>query len=1720
MQRRDDMWVERRSIVNQMFRVGQQHKQASQSLQDAQREQAEAMANAEATLEKLGDGDGPQNLTKELFASVEKENLVLQEEVLKLREQQVLLEKAASTASAQRAALQEKVTVLRGKLRTYTDDEEDTDDTHDADFSPPNSGEGSLQNAALHITAAEIDEELKSLRAQLKQQTSDLADVELERADWDMEREALEEVVTELRSKTQKQEEEIKSLKSGSSSSLEATRAEATNKALDSKLASLEAEIASLREEKAELGVALEELDTQHNLALEQLISQRDELSVKLAECNTQIAGQQEQVQQLEELVEQLRQEAATVTGAAVTAAETTTARSTEENSDSSVPMKDAEIAELKEKLQKGGLVINDLHMDKQELQEELRKAKEETELKVVKLKEIREENTRLAADKKALEGRLEEVEGRLQEAEEDLEQWERRNEETQVEKLSAGAVKEEECEKLKSQVEALTQEKEVFSQKLLSGIAAGPAGETPDFASIEDPVLRNILEQEAKAREQMEKDGKLIEELRQQVQKLYDNKQVLKRELAELQAFKESTIEKLMDVEGELQDARYQIDSLKAEKAGMQEAMVDKSKTVEELKSKLSEAELDRDRVNKQREKLREELDIQQKLFDTFTQELRQSQQMGAESLQAEHQQLLDSHRELNLEVERLKATTKEKSELEAQLSAKTRENSELASKAATLVEELASVQTHISKLESACEQKDLEIVDLQQRMAQFDTDLNEIEESVSIAEEKHREEVLDKEKHLEELKAHRDGLERSLSQVSVELEQAVQARQVLERSLSSQDHGFSASQAVVTNGSSDEQTKVSFPSEERGDEDVNDRVSKLETELVLRNSVIEQLERDLAVAQDMVRRQEVGISDLNDKTAESRQLLEKAEEQVSRQQSTIAVMRQASRDKDLLLEEVQAKLSILIPTLSEFQVQKLKSYLGATVLPALEYQDIKAIEFHQPVEEEMKQEVGSMQKNSVVIEEVRDAAANLQDEFEDTGSDRERLALMERDIEALRKRLKEKDVVVTELQKSNSSLLSLLEKGSGAQGLVDHVAAHKLEAELQNLRAEREQMVAVMTEKSRENSSLKSEVHRLMEVVSAGQSALAKLQGDNQSLQQQQQQQQQHQGHLRGVAGDGDDDDMRREALTNMARLVRDRETEIEALKQKNETLLAVLQENGGGHDAQAEGAGTQVASLLQEKEQLTQQVAAMSAEREQLIACITQKHSEAVAYHGEVQRLLGVLADLTAAKDQAEADYAAIVPAFEDKSQALVSVQGELVQCKQKLSDLEVRHGELIQRSSSLDSNTNRGGAAPELASLEEELERLRSSEAELSLSLSQRDEKVHSLSQQVKVLEEDIIQKETECAHLRKQVENSKFQLTGLMSEIADVRAERDSLQHKVKQQDSESASLHEQVSRLFSECQGKDTELTSLREQVTSLTSRLEQQGSGGNTDRDEETGQLARLVREYESLSAQAMQLQQERGHHAAVAEQRTRECQQLQAEVEHWKEKEVKQNKELQRLREHLIEIEDGYTKEALESEEREKNLRNRLAVAEEELSSSSSHIELASMESRRQVESLQAQVHHASAQRDAAYSQVASSQEQVRQLSQSLANLQLVLEQFQREKDSAVAAETERLQIVCNKLKEQVASQKKELEDTRADLADALEGLEAANRLSEQLDRKEEAMAALKEEAGNPEVIGWLRVPVGISRVRAAIRRFPAAQRPASLQSGLEAASDPTQH
>lgn len=64
-------------------------------------------------------------------------------------------------------------------------------------------------------------------------------------------------------------------------------------------------------------------------------------------------------------------------------------------------------------------------------------------------------------------------------------------------------------------------------------------------------------------------------------------------------------------------------------------------------------------------------------------------------------------------------------------------------------------------------------------------------------------------------------------------------------------------------------------------------------------------------------------------------------------------------------------------------------------------------------------------------------------------------------------------------------------------------------------------------------------------------------------------------------------------------------------------------------------------------------------------------------------------------------------------------------------------------------------------------------------------------------------------------------------------------------------------------------------------------------------------------------------------------------------SQLHHMRDKEQRLNLELERLRNHLLEIEDSYTREALAAEDRETELRRRVAMLDQKLATSSNAVE-----------------------------------------------------------------------------------------------------------------------------------------------------------------------------
>jgi predicted nucleic acid-binding Zn-ribbon protein len=74
--------------------------------------------------------------------------------------------------------------------------------------------------------------------------------------------------------------------------------------------------------------------------------------------------------------------------------------------------------------------------------------------------------------------------------------------------------------------------------------------------------------------------------------------------------------------------------------------------------------------------------------------------------------------------------------------------------------------------------------------------------------------------------------------------------------------------------------------------------------------------------------------------------------------------------------------------------------------------------------------------------------------------------------------------------------------------------------------------------------------------------------------------------------------------------------------------------------------------------------------------MVAFVNQKHSESLAYHAEIQRLIALRAEEAQRLEQVTSEFESLRPQFEDKQQSLLKAQNDLINYKQKYAELEVR------------------------------------------------------------------------------------------------------------------------------------------------------------------------------------------------------------------------------------------------------------------------------------------------------------------------------------------------------------------------------------------------------------------------------------------------------------
>nr|XP_054774598.1 thyroid receptor-interacting protein 11-like [Lytechinus pictus] len=1472
---------------------------------------------------------------------------------------------------------------------------------------------------------------------------------------------------------------------------------------LETSRGDVEQELNRTNDEKEQLESDLNQLDAQHQTALDQIISSREKLIQEIKDKESEIKDVNGRlVEQSAELEQSVAEKARLESEIEEVREDLSTSRADLLDSEQMKQEQDVAMTTLRTKLQ----AMQDEH---NELLKEFDKFKRESEINAASKMEVEKQK----ADETDLPSR----------------------------------------EDLQSQISALT-------DKLNSLQSAEQSKTSPNesVAYLEHELSRTHHEIEELNKSIDERDAKLQElnSHRAEHSKLLEDKaeemQALKTENEQLQEEVKSRDEVLTKSHGELMKLQADLAAIKSG-AERQENAQEQERTLAE-------------QLQKTCDELRTELKSKKELLESATESRKELEEL-IEQKEEDVRALADenSHYFKNVEkskdkISELSAKVKELENVEQQLHDTKNNfetlNAELEETKLELKKKSASEGEHIKTLHAYEE----EVNNLKRNIVQHNDSTRIEKESLHLEEDKLVEELKESSKKIENLTDELHTAELELSGLKAELE--------------------TAKRDVATKGSqlSESNDRIKASEEEIGQlksqvAALTDQVDVGETNLTAVEQLQKELDKKSAIIDDLQQEVDANRADLESQCQTFQESILSKDNEISQLDSSLTQLRsqKESLDESIIAYESQIKDLQRTNQQKDDDVNRLRE----------EVRNITT-QLQQPAEQPLQN--GEMNKS--VNERIEDTMSPSSPFSKSpTGVFQGQDGSISDNEKHYEKIIQERDKEIGMLQHERQSLLtSLNEKSSSTMGNSVLVDLHKNQMKVKTLESERHQMMTVLNEKTREASNLKNEVHKLLKVISAQKSALEKAQDDFKELH----------NESRGPR-----DDMQKEALQKLSRIIQDKDLEIEALKQKNTSLLEVLQ-------TEAPSNSSQISGVLSESEKLQKENAVLKEERDQLVVSIHQKHQESLAYYEEVQRLVGIVngevhkfgnlqkqhSDLQTKMDEMsesmnqsklkldesfrfkgslEEDLETqknLVEELEnqvqlmdnsrmemnkrieelerlesDKANELDEKESELACLQRSLDEIKIKPEQVIEEtlvkseiapvqfssppvqyeqrmqekdaeiaelqsqlqlqqvtpSASKDVDSSKGDAQ-ELASVKEQLESQGHALMEMdglvkdrSMELEKKKLEVATLRQQIDQQDQAILDQNTtlqkqsgdlqqlhvdlkakmeEANTLRHHTQQISARLQAVEQELARAHQEITNQQHMVHNKDGELRQLQDLMSRTAAEVREKDFEITALRDKCKTLAKLVDER----ETDVQ---GEVRRLLGEAEAMQTQAQRFQQERDQAMLALEKCQRDLLLLQEEAAMRGGNEQKLMRELERLRSHLIQMEDTYTQEALQSEEREKELRNRLSTAEEHAHTSSHAVQSASKEASVQIDSLRDQLSAMADQKDQALMQLTMVQSESEEYILSLNNLQMVLEQFQQEKEASIASEVEVYELKAREKERIAADLLQQNVDLQERLSSAQEALDIASRLSEQLDKKEEAMEKLRTEMHKKEEI-----------------------------------------
>lgn len=980
--------------------------------------------------------------------------------------------------------------------------------------------------------------------------------------------------------------------------------------------------------------------------------------------------------------------------------------------------------------------------------------------------------------------------------------------------------------------------------------------------------------------------------------------------------------------------------------------------------------------------------------------------------------------------------------------------------------------------------QEKDLEIADLKKHIEQMDAEHKETKEMLSsrLEEQKQLTQLLDeKENLIEQLKERSSVLQEELDKYT----QALKSNEVLRQTLEEKDRSLGSMKEE--NNHLQEQLERLRERQSRAAQGAEPRAPDGAAEL---ESEVSQLTVTKRHLEEEIRQHQKVIEDQNQS---KRQLLQSLQEQKKQMEAFRNQYEQMNATHAQLFLEKDEEIKNLQKTIEQIKTQ-----------------------LH-----EGRQDMHT--ENADIFQETK--VQNLSIE---NGSEKHDLSKAE--TERLVKGIKERELEIQLLNEKNISLTKQIDQLSKDEvGKLTQIIQQKdleiqalharissppcpqdilyLQQQLQAYAMEREQVLAVLSDKTRENSRLKAECHRMMDIVSAKEAALVKLQDENKQM---------------STRFESSGQDMFRETVQNLSRIIREKDIEIDALSQKCQTLLTVLQTSGASSEAGGVNSN-QFEELLQERDKLKQQVKKMEEWKQQVMTTVQNMQHESAQLQEELHQLQAQVLVDSDNNSKLQVDYTGLIQSYEQNETKLKNFGQELARVQHSIGQLCNTKDLLLGKLDSISPQLAPGpapasqaagpAAAGEAAGACEASPLLRQEVEELRRSLQQKDATIRTLqedkqrlsdsiaatseheqssseirqlkerqdtlqsllrekdlllkakSDQLLSSSEEFTNKVNENELLRQAVTNLKERTLILEMDISKLKGENEKIVEAARGRETEYQALQETNMKFSMMLREKEFECHSMKEKALAFEQLLKEKEQG-------KAGELNQLLNAVKSMQEKTVTFQQERDQVLLALKQKQMENSTLQNEVQHLRDKESRLNQELERLRNHLLESEDSYTREALAAEDREAKLRKKVTALEEKLVSSSSAMENASHQASVQVESLQEQLNVVSKQRDEAALQLSVSREQVKQYALSLSNLQMVLEHFQQEEKTMYSAELEKQKQLIAEWKKKAENLEGKVVALQERLDEANAALDSASRLTEQLDLKEEQIEELKKQ------------------------------------------------